>query len=75
MPLYSSPEPIVHSEQYYLPGGDLYILIQNTMFRIHRYFFMRDSALFRARIEHSEAYIDDPTDRAIRLHFEDDHGI
>ena len=61
MPLHSSPEPIIHSEQYYLPGGDLYILIQNTMFRIHRYFFMRDSALFRARMEHSEAYIDDPT--------------
>ena len=61
MPLYSSPEPIIDSDQYYLPGGDLYILVQNTMFRIHRYFFMRNSALFRAQIEHCKAYIDDPT--------------
>ena len=61
MPLYSSPKPIVNSEHYYLPGGDLYILIQDTMFRIHRYFFWRDSALFRAQIEQCEAHIDDPT--------------
>ena len=61
MPLYSSPEPIVNSDHYYLPGGDLYILIQDTMFRIHHYFFMHDSALFQARIEHCKAYIDDPT--------------
>ena len=35
MPLFNSPEPIVNSDQYYLPGGDLYILVQDTMFQVH----------------------------------------
>ena len=61
MPLVSSPELIINSDQYYLPGGDLYILVQNTMFRIHRYFFMHNSALFQTRLECYKNDIFDPT--------------
>ena len=61
MPLFSSPEPIVNSGDYYLPGGDLYILIQDTMFWIHQYFFNRDSSLFQMQLECYENDVFDPT--------------
>jgi len=31
---------------YYLPGGDLFIQIDDTMFRVHSYFFIRESSLW-----------------------------
>ena len=56
LPFCESPEPIaiVNSDKYYLPGGDLYILVHNVMFRIHRYFLQRDSALFQERMAYIE---------------------
>src|SRR5271155_2854311 len=33
--------------EYYVPGGDLFILIDNTLFRIHSYFFHRESQDWR----------------------------
>ncbi|KAJ7601629.1 hypothetical protein DFH06DRAFT_952528, partial [Mycena polygramma] len=35
-------------EKYYLDGGDLHIIAEDREFRVHRYFFDRDSARFRA---------------------------
>jgi hypothetical protein len=32
---------------YYLPGGDLYIQVNDTLFRIHSYFFIRESFVWR----------------------------
>ena len=61
LPFISSPEPIINSDLYYLPGGDLYILVQNTMFWIHQYFFMCNSALFQTQLECYENNIFDPT--------------
>jgi len=36
-----------HHEKYYINGGDLYFLIENHHFRVHRYFFERESAYFQ----------------------------
>jgi hypothetical protein len=57
---------VLHHPKYYLPGGDLYVLVSHftfvvfvnsltlpgtqingTMFRIHSFFFNRESAFFR----------------------------
>ncbi|KIY48026.1 hypothetical protein FISHEDRAFT_44045 [Fistulina hepatica ATCC 64428] len=34
-------------EEYFLSGGDLFFLIQHTIFRVHRYFYERESDFFR----------------------------
>ncbi|KAJ7889918.1 hypothetical protein B0H14DRAFT_3429397 [Mycena olivaceomarginata] len=34
-------------DKYYLDGGDLHIIAEDREFRVHRYFFERDSAKFR----------------------------
>ena len=54
MPLCKSPEPIILSNKYYLPGGDLYILIDNTMFWVHRYLITRDSTMINAMLDIAE---------------------
>lgn len=41
------PEQISRHSTYWLEGGDLHIIIHNVAFRIHRYFFERESAIFR----------------------------
>ena len=61
MPLFSSPEPIVNSGNYYLPGGDLYIWIQDTMFQIHQYFFNQNSTLLWMQLECYENNVFDLT--------------
>ncbi|KAJ7125262.1 hypothetical protein C8R44DRAFT_619312, partial [Mycena epipterygia] len=38
------------SEDYYLPGGDLYCLVENKLFRVHRYFFERESKFFKSQL-------------------------
>ncbi|KAJ7686831.1 hypothetical protein B0H17DRAFT_873842, partial [Mycena rosella] len=35
-------------KDYFLSGGDLHIIAEDREFRVHRYFFERDSAKFRA---------------------------
>ncbi|KAJ7647787.1 hypothetical protein FB45DRAFT_733766, partial [Roridomyces roridus] len=37
-------------DEFYLPGGDLYCLVENKLFRIHRYFFERESRFFKAQL-------------------------
>src|SRR5271155_2022952 len=44
----NSPNLPIHNHiEYYLPGGDLFILVDNTLFRIHSYFFRRESQNWR----------------------------
>ena len=54
MPLCKSPEPIILSNKYYLPGGDLYILIDNTMFQVHRYLITHNSTMINAMLDIAE---------------------
>ncbi|KAJ7287040.1 hypothetical protein C8J57DRAFT_1049973, partial [Mycena rebaudengoi] len=42
---------IQHHDEFYLSGGDLYCLVQNHLFRIHRYFFERESQFFREHLQ------------------------
>ncbi|KAJ7890727.1 hypothetical protein B0H13DRAFT_1626243, partial [Mycena leptocephala] len=37
-------------EDYYLLGGDLYCIAENKLFRMHRYFFERESTFFKAQL-------------------------
>ncbi|KAF8160087.1 hypothetical protein BJ912DRAFT_357882 [Pholiota molesta] len=39
-----------HSE-YYIPDANLHLLVDNMLFRVHSFFFERDSAKFRAVLE------------------------
>lgn len=35
---------------YYLNSGDIHFLVENYLFRVHRYFFERESAVFREKL-------------------------
>ncbi|KAG6893515.1 hypothetical protein C0992_009699, partial [Termitomyces sp. T32_za158] len=35
---------------YYLSGGDVHFVAENQLFRVHRYFFERESSVFRDKI-------------------------
>ena len=40
----NSPALLIHNHhEYYLPGGDLFLLSDATLFRVHSYFFTRES--------------------------------
>jgi hypothetical protein len=44
----NSPNPIIRNHpDYYFPGGDLFIQVDSTLFRVHRLFFIRESDLWR----------------------------
>ncbi|KAJ7756184.1 hypothetical protein B0H16DRAFT_1662580 [Mycena metata] len=43
----SSLQGVRPHEKYYLDGGDLHIIADDREFRVHRYFFDQDSAVFR----------------------------
>src|ERR1700761_4045883 len=43
--------PLTRHHQYYLPGGDLYLQTENILFRVHSYFFTRESTEFSALIQ------------------------
>ncbi|KAF8802655.1 hypothetical protein BYT27DRAFT_7196594 [Phlegmacium glaucopus] len=36
--------------KYYLRGGDLHVIAGNTLFRVHGYFFERDSSIFKTKL-------------------------
>ncbi|KAJ6491688.1 hypothetical protein C8R47DRAFT_976426, partial [Mycena vitilis] len=38
------------SERYYIGGGDLYCIAENKLFRVHRYFFERESKFFKEQL-------------------------
>jgi hypothetical protein len=37
---------LIRHPNYYLPGGDLFIQVIGTLFRVHSYFFIRESMLW-----------------------------
>ncbi|KAF8271084.1 hypothetical protein EI94DRAFT_634469 [Lactarius quietus] len=39
-----------HDGDFYIHGGDAFFNVENTLFRVHRYFFARDSSWFRDRL-------------------------
>lgn len=41
---------VVHHKDYYLRGGDMTILVENHLYRIHSYFFERESLFFRQKL-------------------------
>ncbi|KAJ7026696.1 hypothetical protein C8F04DRAFT_1008821 [Mycena alexandri] len=43
----SSLQGVRPHEKYYIDGGDLHIIAEDREFRVHRYFFDQDSAVFR----------------------------
>ncbi|KXN87075.1 hypothetical protein AN958_09285 [Leucoagaricus sp. SymC.cos] len=47
MPNGTLPRP---SEHYYLKGGDLYFLVDQVLFRVHSYFFLRESEYWKNRL-------------------------
>ncbi|KJA28715.1 hypothetical protein HYPSUDRAFT_50910 [Hypholoma sublateritium FD-334 SS-4] len=49
-PIGDQSKPYERNREFFLPGGDLYLLVDNVVFRIHGYFFERDSAKFRAKL-------------------------
>jgi len=51
-----SPNPtndrVVRHVDYYITGGDVVFRVENMLYRVHRYFFTRDSAFFREKLPH-----------------------
>ncbi|KAI0050764.1 hypothetical protein FA95DRAFT_1486672, partial [Auriscalpium vulgare] len=45
-------ERILRHDQYYIHGGDVIFRVENFLFRVHRYFFVRESAFFREKLPH-----------------------
>lgn len=43
-------ERVKRHPKYYLAGGDVHFLVENYLFRVHRYFFERESAWFREKL-------------------------
>ena len=54
---------------YYLPGGDLYIIIQNIIFCIHCYFFKCDSPRFKEWFDTSNGTPSQPNGRTLSTAF------
>ncbi|EKM53623.1 uncharacterized protein PHACADRAFT_99476, partial [Phanerochaete carnosa HHB-10118-sp] len=43
-------EKVRRHPKYYLNGGDVHFLVENYIFRVHRYFFERESLWFREKL-------------------------
>ncbi|KIP01472.1 hypothetical protein PHLGIDRAFT_80546, partial [Phlebiopsis gigantea 11061_1 CR5-6] len=43
-------EKVRRHPKYYLNGGDVHFLVENYIFRVHRYFFERESSFFREKL-------------------------
>ncbi|KAK2467401.1 hypothetical protein APHAL10511_000636 [Amanita phalloides] len=41
---------ITPHDEYFLSGGDLYIMVDHVQFRVHRFFFERESPYFRSML-------------------------
>ncbi|KAH0829112.1 hypothetical protein J3R83DRAFT_2579 [Lanmaoa asiatica] len=44
---------VVHHKDFYLRGGDMTVLVENHLYRIHSYFFERESLFFRQKVNNS----------------------
>jgi hypothetical protein len=47
-----NPQGIVRHGEYYIHGGDVIFRVESYLFRVHRFFFTRDSAYFREKLPH-----------------------
>ncbi|KAG2142304.1 uncharacterized protein EDB93DRAFT_613073 [Suillus bovinus] len=45
---------VIHHKDYYIRGGDMTVLVENHLYRIHSYFFERESLFFRQKFQSSE---------------------
>ncbi|KAI0027588.1 hypothetical protein K488DRAFT_61083, partial [Vararia minispora EC-137] len=45
-------EKVLRHNEYYIQGGDVIFRVENFLFRVHRFFFVRESAYFRERLPH-----------------------
>ncbi|KAF8341036.1 hypothetical protein F5887DRAFT_977868 [Amanita rubescens] len=41
---------LTRHDEYFLNGGDLYLMVEHVQFRVHRYFFERESTFFRNKL-------------------------
>lgn len=41
---------LTRHEEYHINGGDLFFLVEHVQFRVHRYFFERESGVFRNQL-------------------------
>ncbi|KAH7908944.1 hypothetical protein BJ138DRAFT_1090366 [Hygrophoropsis aurantiaca] len=41
---------VVHHKDYYIRGGDMTVLVENHLYRVHSYFFERESLFFRQKL-------------------------
>ncbi|EPQ55220.1 hypothetical protein GLOTRDRAFT_76535 [Gloeophyllum trabeum ATCC 11539] len=46
----SMPEKIRRHDSYYIMTGDIVFLVEHHLFRVHRYFFERESPVFREKL-------------------------
>ncbi|KAF8271073.1 hypothetical protein EI94DRAFT_1698379 [Lactarius quietus] len=44
----SNKQAIIRHPRYFLPDGDVIIKVEDTMFRVHKYFLTRESKMFRS---------------------------
>ncbi|KAF9028120.1 hypothetical protein BDZ89DRAFT_776505 [Hymenopellis radicata] len=51
----SSSRQTRRSKDYYLSGGDLYFLVDEVYFRVHRYFFLRENPEFISGLRKADA--------------------
>jgi len=49
-PIQPSVERVRRHRDYYIDGGDIIFLVENYLFRVHRYFFERESPVFRKQL-------------------------
>ena len=69
MPTRPEPKEIFLHSMYYLPGGDLCIIIQNITFHIHHYFFECDSPQFKAWFDTSDSTPSQPNGKTLSTAF------
>ena len=45
---------LLRHPNYYLPGGDLFIRVEDTLFRVHSYFFVRESSRWLSLLRNTD---------------------
>ena len=69
MPTRPKPKEIFMHSMYWLPRGDLHIIIQNIAFHIHHYFFKWDSPWFKALFNTSDGTPSQPDAKTLSTAF------
>ena len=69
MPTRPEPKEITMHSTYWLPVGDLHIIIQNIAFLIHCYFFKWDSPQFKTWFDNSNGTPSQPNGKTLSIAF------